>query len=29
MHFDSVNTGELPASECHQRMTGILKIDEM
>ena len=28
-HFDSVNTGELPASECNQWMTGILKIYEM
>ena len=24
-HFDSVNTGELPASECNQWMTGILQ----
>ena len=28
-HFDSVKTGELPASECNQWMTGILKIYEM
>ena len=28
-HFDSVNTGELPASESNQWMTGILKIYEM
>ena len=28
-HFDSVNTGELPTSECNQWMTGILKIYEM
>ena len=28
-HFDSVNTGELPTSECNQWMKGILKVDEM
>ena len=28
-HFDSVNTGELPTSECNQWMKGILKVYEM
>ena len=28
-YFDSVNTGELPTSECNQWMRGILKVYEM
>ena len=28
-HFDSVNTGELPISECNQWMKGILKVHEI